>query len=706
LVNYLDATRSHTDIVHKTIPYSSLENKIIDTKPLLRLHRVSQNSLVFLTFTPNKVKRFEHSLGVMHLAGKLFQSAISNTKTEIINEMLKRFDKELNDWINKKSVRRALETNYGRKLLSASDNYKLFGKSAPFVGLYNAHTPQQINDEWNMLYIVLYQGVRIAALLHDVGHLPYSHTIEKVLGILKSKWEIKSDSDISTAQREYLTLIKDYVSEKNDSVKLHEAITIELLPIIESECMKSINEELKSYKKDFKDNYLLLCLYSFEVAKRILNTKEQSKGVIYNILHGVISGTLDADRLDYVSRDLLCSGVSNDIINYERIFMFLSFERNDNQNIKEIQDNPYLLTVASKTVGDIEDFLRKRWKSYRDVNYHHSVHKSELFMRNILIGLAESHADNNSINEQNIPDNFLLGVISVLKALKEDLNDETTAEKILRLDDSWLDTIIKKHKKRNAMIDELVYGRKRYQSIIKRFEDFFVLDKKVYELFYQYIENSRKEGNRGDAFIELSFELYSVCVGANDSIYEEKNEHLQSIIYDVFCPNENNMIATYEDYLFEDHEFLINYVIDKLDRYKEPTKPNRHLYKTLFFNELEKKLCENESNKKNAPDDMLGVIDLDDGIEDDCFIRREKIKDGESKIGSFILFSGIRGYLHAESMLHPLFHYYCRLDMNLEQKMDDLAQIIFEILTKDIIESANELINEIKQKKRKSIPLP
>jgi len=703
LVNYLDATRSHTDIVHKTIPYSSLENKIIDTKPLLRLHRVSQNSLVFLTFTPNKVKRFEHSLGVMHLAGKLFQSAISNTKTEIINEMLESFEKELNDWINKKSVRRALETNYGRKLLSTSDNYKLCGKSAPFVGLYNAHTPQQIKDEWNMLYIVLYQGVRIAALLHDVGHLPYSHTIEKVLGILKSKWETKSDSEITTAQREYLTLIKDYVSEKNESVKLHEAITIELLPIIESECMKSINEELKSYKKDFKDSYLLLCLYSFEVAKRILNTKEQSKGVIYNILHGVISGTLDADRLDYVSRDLLCSGVSNDIINYERIFMFLSFEKNDNQNIKEIQDKPYLLTVASKTVGDIEDFLRKRWKSYRDVNYHHSVHKSELFMRNILIGLAES--SNNNINEQNIPDDFLLGVISVLKALKEDLNDETTAEKILRLDDSWLDTIIKKHKKRNAMIDELVYGRKRYRSVIKRFEDFFILDKKVYELFCQSIENSGNEESRGNVIVELFSELNDVCLNVDDSIYDEKNEYLQSII-DVFVPNENKMIATYEDYLFGDHEFFINYVIDKLDRYKEPIKTNKHLFKALFFNELEKKLRENESNKKNSPDDMLGVIDLDDGIEDDCFIRRERIKDEESRVGSFVLFSGIRGYLHAESMLHPLFHYYCKLDMNLEQKMDDLAQIIFELLTKDIIISANELISDMKQKVRKSTPLP
>ncbi|GHU44449.1 hypothetical protein FACS1894111_11740 [Clostridia bacterium] len=95
MTNFLFKTRSHTDIIHKTIPYSGLEDKILATKPLLRLHRVSQNSLVFLTFASNKVKRFEHSLGVMHLAGKLLQSAVSNTEREILNKMLLSFGTEL-----------------------------------------------------------------------------------------------------------------------------------------------------------------------------------------------------------------------------------------------------------------------------------------------------------------------------------------------------------------------------------------------------------------------------------------------------------------------------------------------------------------------------------------------------------------------------------------------------------------------------------
>jgi HD superfamily phosphohydrolase len=205
--------------------------------------------------------------------------------------------------------------------------------------------------------------------LHDVGHLPYSHTLENVLEILKEKWSKASQK--SQTQTEYINLFNNYKKEKDDT--LHEAISLKLFPVVENECIKLVLGELDVSKDDRKiteqekSNYLAFCLYSFEIARRIL-TKDKNS-VIHNVLGKIISGTLDADRLDYVSRDLLCSGVSTNIINYERMFTFVSFEENHGEK------NCFPLTIPTKTIGDVEEFLRKRWRIFRDINFHHSVHK-------------------------------------------------------------------------------------------------------------------------------------------------------------------------------------------------------------------------------------------------------------------------------------------------------------------------------------------
>ena len=224
LSSYLLATRSHTDIVHKVIPYSGLENCILSTPPLLRLQRVSQNSLVYLTFVTNKVKRFEHSLGVMHLAGALFYSAVANTKVETLKKMLNKFGEELDEWIKPGNTKKEKISVYG------NIEFDFKSKKAPFVGLYNTHTPPHIPSQWRMLYASLYQGVRIAGLLHDIGHLPYSHTLENILEILKDKWEaVKKKSE---NQENYLKLFDAY--KKNNSLKLHEAISVKLFPVVEA----------------------------------------------------------------------------------------------------------------------------------------------------------------------------------------------------------------------------------------------------------------------------------------------------------------------------------------------------------------------------------------------------------------------------------------------------------------------------------------
>jgi len=88
---------------------TEVEKKIIDTLPFQRLHRIKQLVFADYVYPGATHTRFEHSIGVMHLAGLLASSL-----------------------------------------------------------------PEQLSPEE-------IQEVRIAGLLHDVGHGPFSHTYEHLL---------------------------------------------------------------------------------------------------------------------------------------------------------------------------------------------------------------------------------------------------------------------------------------------------------------------------------------------------------------------------------------------------------------------------------------------------------------------------------------------------------------------------------------------
>lgn len=89
-----------TDIIHNTILYSGIEHAVISTPIYNRLHRVLQSSLVFFTYPSNKVKRFEHSVGTMHLAGEMFFNSLCNCTKENFDEFISSVSKELIQWRN------------------------------------------------------------------------------------------------------------------------------------------------------------------------------------------------------------------------------------------------------------------------------------------------------------------------------------------------------------------------------------------------------------------------------------------------------------------------------------------------------------------------------------------------------------------------------------------------------------------------------
>ena len=89
-------------------------------------------------------------------------------------------------------------------------------------------------------------------------------------------------------------------------------------------------------------------------------------------LHQLISGQLDVDRLDYLSRDSFFTGVSEGVVGYERILKMLTVRENE-------------LVVEEKGINSVEKFLLSRRLMYWQVYRHKTVVASE----NMLVKIIE-----------------------------------------------------------------------------------------------------------------------------------------------------------------------------------------------------------------------------------------------------------------------------------------------------------------------------
>ncbi len=124
------------DPLYAFIRFSADERKIIDSRPFQRLRNIHQLAMTFLVYPGATHTRFEHSLGVMELAGRVFDTVIDQ---EAIHPEI-------------------------RELV-------------PQIPQMADHS---IRSYWRNV-------LRVAALCHDLGHLPFSHAAEKEL--LPDGWD-------------------------------------------------------------------------------------------------------------------------------------------------------------------------------------------------------------------------------------------------------------------------------------------------------------------------------------------------------------------------------------------------------------------------------------------------------------------------------------------------------------------------------------
>src|SRR5919199_727258 len=145
-------------------------------------------------------------------------------------------------------------------------------------------------------------GAKIAILLHDIGHGPFSHALERKL--------------IKGVRHEDISLLM----------------------------MQLLNEQFNG---------------QLETAIAILSGTYPKK-----FLHQLVSGQLDVDRMDYLTRDAFYTGVAEGVIGYDRILKMLVVHEGE-------------LMVEEKAIYSVEKFLVARRLMYWQGYLHKTVVAAE-----------------------------------------------------------------------------------------------------------------------------------------------------------------------------------------------------------------------------------------------------------------------------------------------------------------------------------------
>jgi len=191
--------------------------------------------------------------------------------------------------------------------------------------------------------------VRLSALLHDIGHPPFSHTAE--------------------------VLIPD---KKN-----HEHMTKR---IIRETPLKDI------IKKSF--------LFNDEDIERIIRVATgKPNSYIEKTLTDIITGEFGADRIDYLRRDALFCGVSYGLFDYQRLL-----------NTIGISDSGRLCINISG-LRALENFIISRYFMYMQVYFHKVVRIMNLHILDLMKDILQKFDSNDINNYIKLNDTYILSLL-------------------------------------------------------------------------------------------------------------------------------------------------------------------------------------------------------------------------------------------------------------------------------------------------------
>lgn len=252
------------DPIHGFVKLSEWEQDLVDHRVFQRLRRIRQLALTEMVYPAACHNRFEHSLGVMHVATQMFDQLRPQLESPEVTE------------------------------------------------------PKFSKEDLDRSRVI----VRLAALLHDVGHCPFSHAGEDVMPQKLAGGKRYKHEDYSNG------LIQQLLSDAIDGHPLnHKKITA---------------EDICSFLKN--DDHL------------------PAQALFWRPL---ITGQMDADRADYLLRDSHHTGVAYGQYDLNRLVATLRV-------VRDPESGGLMIGVERGGIQAVEGLILARYMMFVQVYFHHT----------------------------------------------------------------------------------------------------------------------------------------------------------------------------------------------------------------------------------------------------------------------------------------------------------------------------------------------
>jgi HD superfamily phosphohydrolase len=312
------------EAIHGDIRLEPHELDVINTRVFQRLHGIKQLGMAYLVYPTATHTRFEHSLGCVHVAQKIIDQLRSLGKG-----------------------------------ITARDQLGYAANDAEFP-----------------ISVDLRHGIRMAALLHDLAHVPYGHTLEDELGTLREHHD-------STEQR--VTRFFGYLKEEIQSDKTKDSRR--LIPLIEYalKTMRTISHIDRAIRRGERSDATDMLLADDEW-----------------FVADIIGNTICADLLDYARRDMRATGLNQEYD--DRLFSYFDLAPDDDGRIRLALRTIKPQGLRLDAVSEVLNVLRIRYTLSERVIFHHTKNIASAMLGEALSYLHfEAQAFDQMRDEQVLP---------------------------------------------------------------------------------------------------------------------------------------------------------------------------------------------------------------------------------------------------------------------------------------------------------------